>query len=37
MSGTIQYSMGPRFSVIEYIKKLRVVNFTQEQAEVQAQ
>ena len=26
----------PRFNVLEYVKKLRLVNFTQEQAEVQA-
>ncbi|HLX55312.1 MAG TPA: hypothetical protein VKR58_15315 [Aquella sp.] len=37
MTIAIDYPNFPRFNVVEYIKKLRAVNFTQEQAEVQAQ
>jgi len=37
MTIAINHPNFPRFNVVEYIKKLRAVNFTQEQAEVQAQ
>ncbi len=37
MTIAVNYPNFPRFNVVEYIKKLRAVNFTQEQAEVQAQ
>lgn len=37
MAEALQYTHSiPRFNVLEYVKKLRSVNFTQEQAEMQA-